>query len=342
MGVLNQHGQGSRGGKVTPEVFPVATLASGRALPNQPAHMPRALAIDPPAAQGQKLGALPALRPLAPGNRVPGVARLLRQHGIRAPDRAGLAPAERHAEIGPHRDHMPFPPLLQAVKELRIIAVIGIAGDTRVRYAPRPGLVQQRQGDLGFGLKYHLLRHVRLLAPLRILGPLTRQIQPRRHRPRQRALGIMTIHRDLTVGHLARRPRILPRDPHRVAAPLFEAGIIEDEHPIAFAAQRLHLGDPLPIEVRLIPDHVGHQVLQLLLIGVGDDVGQGVTVLVRMLTEQPGHILTQGLGAGRLGKMDPQRRQKLRQLGQGCPRGVGEPLEWLRLLLHAPSVAQIS
>ena len=233
------------------------------------------------------------------------------------------------------------PPLLQAIEERGIVAVIGITRDTRVRHATRLRLVQQGQRDLGFGLKGDGLRHMGLLAARGILGPLARQIQPRRHGPRQRALRIVTIHRDLAVRHFARRPGILAGHPDRVLSPLFEPRIIKDEGPIPFAGERLHLGDPLPIEAGLIPDHVGQQVLQLLFIGVGDDGGQGVTVLVWVLTEQTGQVLAQGLGAEGLGKVDPQRGQKLRQLWQRIARGLREPLECLRVFLHPLSLAQI-
>ena len=38
----------------------------------------------------------------------------------------------------------------------------------------------------------------------------------------------------------------------------------------------------------LIPDHIGQQMIELLLVGFGHDLSQGVTVLVGMLTEQAG------------------------------------------------------
>src|SRR6266849_2023249 len=49
-----------------------------------------------------------------------------------------------------------------------------------------------------------------------ILRPPLRQIQPRGHQPGPCALGIMTIHRDLTVGQVPRRPRVLVRDADRM------------------------------------------------------------------------------------------------------------------------------
>ena len=142
----------------------------------------------------------------------------------------------------------------------------------------------------------------------------------------------MTIDRHLTVGDFPHRPRILPGHPDRVAALFLKACIIKDQHPIPGAGQGQHLGDPLPVEGLLIPDHVGQQVLQLLLAGLWHDLRQGVTVFVGMLTEQPGHILAQGLRARPLSKLHPQRGQELCQLRQRGPRGLGHPL-LLRLRL---------
>ena len=121
----------------------------------------------------------------------------------------------------------------------------------------------------------------------------------------------MTIDRHLTVGHLARRAGILARDADRLPALLLKARIIHDQHPIPFTGQPLHLRDPLAVERYVIPHHVGQQMMKLLLIGLRHHRCQGVTVLERRLTEQAGDILAQGLGAWALGKLHPQRGQKL-------------------------------
>ena len=64
VGILDHPGQRRGGREVTPEIFPVPVLAAAGALPNQPAHMAGAIAIDPPAAQRHKLRPPPAFGPL--------------------------------------------------------------------------------------------------------------------------------------------------------------------------------------------------------------------------------------------------------------------------------------
>src|SRR6516164_7005840 len=71
VGILDHPGQRRGGREITPEILPVPVLAASGALPNQPAHMAAAIAIDPPAAQCAKLGPPPALGPCAPGNGLP-------------------------------------------------------------------------------------------------------------------------------------------------------------------------------------------------------------------------------------------------------------------------------
>src|SRR5712691_5448403 len=124
--ILHQHGQGRVCREVTPEILPVPVLPPSGALPNQPADVAGALTIDPPAAQGKKLGSPPACGPCAPRDRLPVLERLRRQHVISPPPRALVPASQRHAEIGPHRYHMALPSLLQAIEEIGMVSVIGI------------------------------------------------------------------------------------------------------------------------------------------------------------------------------------------------------------------------
>jgi len=142
-----------------------------------------------------------------------------------------LAPPQTHTKTGPYRSHVAFLALFQTVEEMRIIAVISVAGHAAIRHPTGLGFIQQRQGKLRFSLKLDRSGDVRLLTPRLIRRPLLEQVQPDSHRPGPRALGVMTIDRDLAVSHLARRPSILARHPDRVTPALLKPCIIKDEHP---------------------------------------------------------------------------------------------------------------
>src|ERR1700739_5042629 len=94
VGILDHRGQRHGGREITPAILPVPLLAATGALPNQPAYMAGAIAIDAPAAQRQKLGPPPACGPLAPGDRLPVVARL-RRHYRQGPQTRALLSARR-------------------------------------------------------------------------------------------------------------------------------------------------------------------------------------------------------------------------------------------------------
>lgn len=106
----------------------------------------------------------PPLSPGAPRDRLPNLEGVRRQRVIGPEDGTVLPAFERHAEIGPHGGHVTFPPLLQAVQEIRIVPVVGITGNARVAHPTSIGFIPQRQRNLCLGLKGDVRRHVRLLA----------------------------------------------------------------------------------------------------------------------------------------------------------------------------------
>src|SRR6516162_378843 len=170
--ILDHGGQRRRGRAVTPEILPVPVLAAAGALPQQPAAMAAASTIHPPAAQRAKLRPPPALGPLAPGNGLPVPERLRRQQRIGPQHRAGWPPPQTHTKTGPYHSHVAFPALFQTVEEMRVIAVISVAGHAAMRHPTGLGFIQQRQGKLRFSLKLDGGGDVRLLAPRLIRRPL--------------------------------------------------------------------------------------------------------------------------------------------------------------------------
>jgi len=138
--------------------------------------------------------------------------------------------------------------LLQAQPEPVDLAVGGVGQDHRRRKVPGGQLVQHLQGQLPLGPVALALGHVGLAAPLGVALPGLGEEQP----PVQRAAGLVGgrvhAHADLAVGHLAKRPAVLRRDRHQVAAELREAGVIDHPrgrpdrggHPLGEAAADRH------------------------------------------------------------------------------------------------------
>jgi hypothetical protein len=161
--------------------------------------------------------------------------------------------------------------------------------------------------------------HVRLAAPLGVVVPAFRQEQP----PVQRAGGLVGhgvhAHADLAVGHLAQRPAVLRGDPHRVAAELREAGVIE--HPGIGGQGGGHaLGEPAA-HGGGVPGGLVDELLQRLLERVG--VRLGVTAgqpgghrldrLALAVQQQPAQV---GLAPAALVLAGDGREQVLGERGQ--------------------------
>src|SRR5215469_12949939 len=140
--ILNHQGQRHGGREVTPEILPVPVLAAAGALAEQPSEMAGAIAIHPPAAQCAKLRPPPAFGTLAPGNGLPGLERLRRQQRIGPEHRAGWSPPQGHTKTGPYGGPVAFPACFQTVEEMRIIAVISLAGHAPVLHPTGIGFIQ--------------------------------------------------------------------------------------------------------------------------------------------------------------------------------------------------------
>jgi hypothetical protein len=78
--------------------------------------------------------------------------------------------------------------------------------------------------------------------------------------------------------------------------------------------------DAPAVQVVLVPGHGGQEALEALLGGAGDDLREGVAVLVRVLGEQAGEVAFQGLGSFAPLEVDAERCEELGQSGQ---RGAG-------------------
>ena len=131
----------------------------------------------------------------------------------------------------------------------------------------------------------------------------------------------MTVTWQLPV--LPRVPEYCRATPTEQTALLGEAGVVEDQHAVPFAGELEHRLDALAVEVLLVPVDAGHEPLESLLGGAGDDLGEGIAVLVGVLGEQSGEVAFQGLAALAPPEMDAERFRNSASSGSGSRGACG-------------------
>jgi hypothetical protein len=120
--VFHQASQGRIRPQVTPVILP---LPFRRLLTDQPAQAAVARGPDPPGAHRDEPAAQPAVTPVTPRDGAPRPRRKGPDPIISPLDRPAVA-APAHGEIAAHGGHVALPPLLQAVQEVGVVAVIGV------------------------------------------------------------------------------------------------------------------------------------------------------------------------------------------------------------------------
>ena len=307
--------------RLWPEVAPVvAPLTVALIFPDQPADPPAAVGSNAPAAQGHHFGPQPAVAALAPADRPPPPLALGADQRIGPLGRRELP--QRYAEVAAHGDYVTLLAQLQARQEIGVVAVVAVGGHGRVADAQFSGVIEQGQGNLGLGLERDVLGHLGLLAAGLIEGPLLGQIQPCGDGPGQGAFGVVTVDGHLAVARLAQGAGVLPLHADGALTLLGEAGVVEDEDRVAFAGKSPQGVDALVVEVVFVEGDAGQQVVQALLVGAGDDLGEGVAVLVVVLGQQAGEVAFQGLPPLGAAEVDVERAQEFVQLRQGRGRGM--------------------
>jgi hypothetical protein len=237
MRIFHQHLQPRRAREVAPVVGPLAATAAQRAFTDQPPMLPLALRILTPRPYRVEFGRQPAAAAFAPAEGAPTAGRAWRHDGIDPLQPWRPTPRERYPEVCPSRDDIAFIAGFQIIEKVGIVALISVGRDTCVGNAPGIGLVQQRQRNLGFGLKLDCIGNVRLGSPGGIGTPDLRQVQAGRQRPGQRAFGILAGHRHLAVRDFAGGTGILARDPDRGVALFEKSDVVKNQHRIAFCRQ---------------------------------------------------------------------------------------------------------
>lgn len=180
--ILDHHRERRLAREVALVILSVPGLPTGRALTDEPTQVARPIAINAPAAQGEKLRAQSPATAFAPPNCRPLTGRLRSQQTLGAPQGVDRLTPDGDTEVGAHRRHVALAPGFQAIEKARLIAIVGIHHDNRVPETASVGLIQQLERNLGFGLKPYPLGDARRLASHSIPGPLAWQIEPGRDR----------------------------------------------------------------------------------------------------------------------------------------------------------------
>lgn len=288
--VLDQFDERRLTRKVTPIIMILARRVVTGAFADQPTDVPCTIPVHAPTAHGRELRFELNSVSMPPATGLP-VPRAVRSDERFRPLRSDLgAPPQTDLKVFAHGGNAAFAPLFQSVQKAGIVTIITIGDHARIVPIRRVCGVHQVERNFRFGLKRELRRHMRFGTAGRIVRPLARQVEPRRHRPGQRAFSIVAIDRHLTIADLAGRPCLLARHADRGRAFFDEARVINDQDPIAFAGQCRHLLNTLPIERRFIPNQIGEQLLQVLLRRAGHDLRQSVAILLWMLGQQASQI----------------------------------------------------
>ena len=168
----------------------------------------------------------------------------------------------------------------------------------------------------------HPLGHMGSASPRLVGVPALGQEQPPVDRAARLIGGGMHRDPDLAVGHLAQGARVLPGDPDRRVAVLGKAGVI-DNPGVRIDHRRHLLREPLA-DRPPVPGALADELLQRLLVAVGEALGHGLDRLALAVQHQPTQIaLTPAalIGARQrlehLGGEGDQAPSRLGQLGRG-------------------------
>ena len=129
--------------------------------------------------------------------------------------------------IGANRQHMGNLLLLQPHPQVRVAAVRAISDHPSKRQARLSRTHNHRLGELGLGGKPHLSRDTRLLAPLVVSHPFSRQIQFPIEEGGANGADIAEKNADLTILHLLGTWVVLPLDSNRVLTSFGKPGVIK-------------------------------------------------------------------------------------------------------------------
>src|SRR5262245_49963841 len=162
----------------------------------------------------------------------------------------------------------------EPLAERRAHPITGICQHAAKAHTSRDDTIDLHQGHLRLGLCCSIFgRNTRSLQPSPLARPTLGKKQPQRQRDRHLASRKRQRYQGLAVGGLTQRRSILRSDTHRMRAFLGYRGVVDYQHGIAAADEPICLNKQLCLHWSRIPDPVGNEVVQLIVVTMRKPLG---------------------------------------------------------------------
>jgi hypothetical protein len=183
------------------------------------------------------------------------------------------------------------PPRAQGLTELcaRAIARVGEnrakanpGGDEAIEFGERDLRLRPRQAMVG--------GRTDALEPSGISGPVLRQEQPEADHYWDFAARERQRHQRLAIGGLAQSGGVLRRNPNRMRPLLRQRRVVDDEKGVGAADDLIGLNRQLPLQRRLVPQSVRHEMVQPIVVARRDPLGHRTDALTLARPNQARHV----------------------------------------------------
>ena len=154
-----------------------------------------------------------------------------------------------------------------------------------------------------------LLGHAGPGAARRVGGPPVRQEQPQPERQRHLAPGQGERDQDLAARPLAEAAAVLAGHADRALALLRQGGVVDHQHRVRPADERVRLADQDPPQRRVIPGRAGDEVLQLVVAAEPEPGRQRLQALAAVRAEQAVQVQGRPPAPGHAAHHGEERRQ---------------------------------